>query len=397
MKKLKIVFSIGGLYGGGSERQIVSALQHLDRDRFVPHLYVVERNGPLLGQVPQDVPIAAFAERYQGRPFYFPGYMHRQRVLDMARYLREIEADVCYDRTFLMTLISAAAAHRARVANVSTIVTDPIRGFAPVAGRFQNSKRKRLAKLYQQSTQVLAVSSGAADSAAQFYGVPRDIIQVAPNGVDIARVLELAEQPVDDGWWQRPASDSSPKFRMVTAGRLNHEKGFHLLIDATADLCRQNPDRNIQLAILGTGPDEEKLRQQIAALGLQDQIHLPGFCDNAPAWYQSADAFILPSFIEGMPNVLLEAMAVGTPVVSTDCQSGPREILADGKYGLLAEVGSVESIKAGIQAILDNPHEALTRAEAARGHVNSMYSIDVATRRLEDFFTDAYVRQRATR
>ena len=112
MSRIRVVFSIGALHGGGSERQIVSALTHLDRDRFEPFLYLVYRSGPLLSLVPDDVPIAAFEERDIRPPTAIPGRMHRRRVADMRRYLQELQADLSYDRTFLMTLVSADASQQ---------------------------------------------------------------------------------------------------------------------------------------------------------------------------------------------------------------------------------------------------------------------------------------------
>jgi hypothetical protein len=135
MRRIRVVFSIGAMHGGGSERQMILLLRHLDRTLFEPHLYLVYKSGPLLDQVPTDVPVVSFDTRVTPSRIYLPGLMHSRRVRDYARYLQEVQADVSYDRTFLMTLISAAGAQRAGVPNVSTIVTNPETGFAPVAGR----------------------------------------------------------------------------------------------------------------------------------------------------------------------------------------------------------------------------------------------------------------------
>ena len=100
MPRTRVVFSIGALHGGGSERQIVNTLVHLDRERFEPFLYVVYRAGPLLPLLPSDVSLAVFEERDPRSPTRIPGGMHRRRVADMMRYLSEVNADLSYDRTF---------------------------------------------------------------------------------------------------------------------------------------------------------------------------------------------------------------------------------------------------------------------------------------------------------
>lgn len=333
-------------------------------------------------ELPDDVSVTAFEERYNGSQR--PGFlMHGRRVRDMSRYLTECRADVCYDRTFLMTLIAADAAQRAGVPNVSTVVTDPSLGFAPVAGRHQWAKKRILRRLYNRSTCVLANSIGAARSAERFYGLPEGLVSTVYNGVDFDRVQSSAANVIDDEWWNRN-SDCGRPFRIVTAGRLNDQKGFHLLVDAVGLLKARLPNVKFQLAILGEGPSRKKLQQQINDHDLASCVHLMGFRSDAPAWYKSADLFVLPSFLEGMPNVLLEAMACGTPVLSTDCPSGPREILGNGKFGELCEVGSTEGLVAGISKFATDDDFAERYVESGRDHVRHEFSIQAAAAKLED-------------
>lgn len=382
MSRIKVVFSIGAMHGGGSERQLVSLLRHLDRKRFEPVLYLIYRSGPLLQELPADVPVFAFEERFRKSSIYLPGLMHRNRVRDMSKFLKEVRADISYDRTFLMTLIAADAAQRINVPNVSTVVTDPSLGFKPVAGKFQSTKRRILKRLYSSSGKVLANSEGAARSAEAFYGLKPDSVFVHYNGVDLDAVKTKSELPIDDDWWNEDKTDRS--LRLVTAGRLNREKGFHLLIDAVAELVRQDVQSDIKLAILGEGDSRDNLQAQIDQFKLNDSIRLVGFRDNAPAWYKSADIFVLPSFLEGMPNVLLEAMAVGTDVVSTDCPSGPKEILQDGEYGVLVDVGSADSLVSGIRQVINSQK----KTAQAVSRVESEFSIQSATRNLEDILSE---------
>lgn len=378
------------MHGGGSERQLVLALRHLDRQKFEPFLYLVYRSGPLLDLVPADVPITSFEERVTSSRIYLPGLMHSRRVKDFAAFLKEIKADVSYDRTFLMTLISAAGAQRAGVPNVSTIVTDPEIGFAPVAGRFQWFKRRILHRLYNNSSRVLAVSDGARESATRFYGIRDEKIQTHRNGVDVELILEQSAKPIQNEWWTRPAQQGTSRLiRIVSAGRLNHEKGFHLLISAVDELRRRCPDLELRVALLGEGPHREKLEQQVRDLKLSDIVQLPGFQENAAAWYRSADLFVLPSLMEGMPNVLLEAMACGTPVISSNCHSGPAEILENGRLGELVTVNDVDSLLHGLMKCLQHSDEIRTRANEARRCVDTEWSIQAATRRLEAILLQA--------
>lgn len=384
MSKIRVVFSIGAMHGGGSERQIAMLLRHLDRTQFEPFLYLVYRTGPLLPLIPTDVPVSAFEERVQSGGIYFPGRMHSRRIADYARFLRQVRADVSYDRTFLMTLITAAGAQRAGIPNVSTIVTDPETGFAPVAGRFQWFKRRLLHRLYNRSARVLAVSDGARESAIRFYGIRPDLIQTHRNGVDVEAIRNMAASTVANDWWNQPAGPGkSQLIRIATAGRLNHQKGFHLLVEAVAAVQRQTPETEMRVAILGEGTHRAQLEQQIQAHGLSDVVRLPGFQTNAPAWFRTADLFVLPSLIEGMPNVLLEAMACGTPVISANCHSGPAEILDAGRLGELIPVNDSVALAQSLLRLIRDPETTQQRARLAEQIVASEWSIQASTRQLE--------------
>ncbi len=385
MRKIRVMCAIGAMHGGGSERQLVQILQHLDRTLFEPFLYLIYRSGPLLDQIPADVPVFVFEERVSSasRRWYFPGRMHARRVADYAACLQEVHADVSYDRTFLMTLITAAAAQRVHIPNVSTIVTNPETGFAPVAGRFQWLKRRLLHRLYNRSTRVLAVSDGAREAAIRFYGIEPARIVTQYNGIDTTQVRQLAARVVEDAWWNASETEGRPVFRIVSAGRLNHEKGFHLLIEAVRALVKLDTQTEYRVALLGEGGHREKLQQQIDASGLNQVVKMPGFQTNAAAWYRTASVFVLPSLVEGMPNVLLEAMVCQTPVISSNCESGPAEILENGRLGILVPINDAVALQKAIADIRDNPRAAADRAETAEKTIEARWTIQAATARLQ--------------
>ncbi len=306
----------------------------------------------------------------------------------MKRYLREVNADLSYDRTFLMTLVAADAAQSLGIPNISTIVTDPATGFAPVAGRFQWFKKRSLHRLYENSATVLAVSNGAARSAEAFYGLTPGRVVTQYNGIDVEAIRPAVSQPAS-GWWNAPSTGDRRLMRIVSAGRLNHEKGFHLLIDAVARLQEEMPVTEFRVAFLGEGANRAVLQNQIDQHGLSDQVSLEGFRSDTGAWFSSADLFVLPSLVEGMPNVLLEAMACETPVLAARCPHGPGEILGKNEYGLLCEPNSVESLASGIRQIMSDMPATQQRVEAASGRIESDFSQQVAVRRLENIFRAA--------
>ena len=393
-QRLKVMLAVGAMHGGGTERQMVQILRHLDRDRFAPQLYLVYRTGPLLSELPADVPVHVCAERLGRVRGYLPGRMHRLRVADYAACLRETGAEISYDRTFLMTLITAAGAQQAGIPNVSTIVTNPETGFAPVAGRFQWLKRRLLRRLYNRSTQVLAVSHGARESAIRFYGIEPARIRTQYNGIDVGAIRQIAAGDPGDSWWSADSRQGGRRvIRLVSAGRLNHEKGFHLLIESVRRLQAQDGGVEYRLALLGEGDHRQKLQSQVQQAGLSEQVRMPGFRSDAAAWFRTADVFVLPSLVEGMPNVLLEAMACGTAVVSSDCPAGPAEILESGRLGVLCAVDDAGALTAALRGVLSDERGTRERVQEAGRAVVEKWAIESSVRRLERILLSAAGRE----
>jgi len=137
----------------------------------------------------------------------------------------------------------------------------------------------------------------------------------------------------------------------VAVGRLQMQKDYPTLLHAFAQVRKNRP---VRLLILGEGKDRLALEELIKELGLEQDVSLPGFVMNPYAYMARASLFVLSSRWEGLPTVLIEALCCGTPVVSTDCPSGPREILRDGQYGQLVPVGDVDGLAQAIEAALNS-------------------------------------------
>jgi glycosyltransferase involved in cell wall biosynthesis len=155
---------------------------------------------------------------------------------------------------------------------------------------------------------------------------------------------------------------------LVAVGRLHEQKDFQTLLRAFA-LVRAR--RSARLIILGEGPERPALEAGVAKLGLTEDVDLPGFVPNPYAFMAGASQFVLSSRYEGLPTVLIEAMACGCPVVSTDCPSGPGEILDNGKYGRLVPVGDAAALAEAMEATLDAPPPAAElKARADLFHID---------------------------
>jgi glycosyltransferase involved in cell wall biosynthesis len=206
---------------------------------------------------------------------------------------------------------------------------------------------RKLRKLYHQLDGIVAVSYGIAEDVHCISGIPLSQIKVAHNPVVTKQLHQRAGIPVDHPWLLQHEIPV-----IMGIGRLTKQKNFELLINAFA-LVRDN--RPVKLIILGGGSRKKKLIKQAERLGVADDVDLPGFNPNPYSMLHHASLFVLSSNWEGSPNVLTEALAVGCPAISTDCPSGPGEILREGKYGPLVPMNDIKAMAGAIMEVLDNP------------------------------------------
>lgn len=212
-----------------------------------------------------------------------------------------------------------------------------------------------LQRTYLKADAIVAVSDGVADDLAAHARIPRARITAVYNPVVGPCLLSKAREPLDHPWF---AAGEPPV--ILGAGRLDPQKDFATLIRAFTRLRARRPAR---LVILGgasaTAPAcRAELQALPGALGVAEDVAMPGFVDNPYAFMARAAVFVLSSLYEGLPGVLIQALACGCPVVSTDCPSGPREILDHGCFGPLVPVGDDAALAKAIEAVLDDPPPA---------------------------------------
>jgi glycosyltransferase involved in cell wall biosynthesis len=203
--------------------------------------------------------------------------------------------------------------------------------------------------VYPRADAIVGVSDGVVRDLASLTGIPAGRMRTIYNPVVTPELLAQAQAPAPHPWLE----DGGPPV-VLGVGRLVPQKGFATLLEAVARLRRE---RRLRLLVLGEGRHRRALERQARRLGLGADFALPGFAPNPFAYMARAAVFVLPSFYEGLPGVLIQALACGCPVVSTDCPDGPREILADGAYGPLLPVGDAAALAAAIARVLDHPPE----------------------------------------
>lgn len=350
----RLALLLPDLSGGGAERVMLNLAAAFVRRGLGCDLVLLRASGDYLDQVPAGVNLVNLrVERARASVGALRRYLLERRPFGLVSAL---------GHTNLAVLMANRLAGRpTRVLVSEHLSLDPRRD----TGLVQRIYPRLARALYPAATAVVAVSGGVADTLAAASGLPRERIRVIYNPVITAELRLRAAEPVPP---------HAPPPYLLAVGRLTTQKNYPLLLEAFALMREENPD--LSLVILGEGEERARLEQLAAPFG--GAVLLPGFAANPYAAMRQCAAFVMSSDYEGLPTALIEALACGAPVVSTDCESGPREILEDGRLGALTPPGDAGALARAVIAALHSPPPPASGDDLAR------YTPDAAA--------DAYLR-----
>lgn len=361
---------IYGLTGGGAQRRTVTLANAFAACGHDVDLVVVAGNGVLDGELAPKVRLVDLAGH--GRLHVRAGRLTGQRgirtalaIPALARYLRRVRPDLLLSAASHVNLVAVAARRLARVPIPLVLRTSnhPSGNLAhhPPLQRLVSTWLKWLSRrFYPRADAVIAVSDGVAREIVRLANVPAERVVTIPNPVVDSGLARRLAEPLDHPWLAHGAPPV-----ILAAGRFKLQKDFPTLIEAFARLAA---DRDVRLVILGDGPGRAGLEALARRRGLVvgQNILFPGYVANPLPWMRQARLFVLSSLWEGLPGVLIEALAAGCPVVSTACPSGPVEILENGRFGRLVPVADPEALARAMGEALDEtPDHAALRARAA--------------------------------
>lgn len=344
---IRIAFVLLHLEPGGLERVLANVMTHLDRDRFAPSLVLLHGKGELADALPEDVEIVRLAVR------------SRYALPALVRALRALRPDVVFSGIPAANFATILAARRLRP-RPAVVVNEHT---APRLGLGEKRPLPRF--LYRLLMRVLYPR-------ADRVGVP--LLDVGEElrevlGRPDLRIVELLNPVIDDRLEEMAREEPSVQFpagpTFVAAGRLVPEKGYDLLLDALARMSEVRGETP-GLVLLGEGPERTALERRVERLGLGGRVVMPGLVSNPYAFFARARALVVSSRREATPNVIVEAMACGTPVVAVECWTGPRRVLEDGAAGLLVPPGDSDALAAAMTRVLEDRELAARLAERGR-------------------------------
>jgi glycosyltransferase involved in cell wall biosynthesis len=333
--KKRLAIFLPELIGGGAQRVMLNLAQGIADNGYSVDLIVSKAIGPYLAEVPKNIRLvnlkssgvvaslpALLSYLYKEKPDALLSSLHANIIAVFAKMLLGFPGKVVVSQHDTVSLSSQMR---------------------------KNVKGKLMPHLikyfYPRADCIVAVSKGVADQLSELTRIERGKIHVIFNPIITRDIQEKMDEPINHPWF-KPAEPPV----ILGVGSLSTVKDFSSLIKAF-DQVRKT--RYTRLIILGEGSQRLELEQLVKDLDLAKDVLLPGFLQNPYAYMRRCSLFILSSKFEGLPTVLVEALYCGIPVISTDCPSGPREILADGKYGMLVPVGDIPSMVQAIQNGLD--------------------------------------------
>jgi glycosyltransferase involved in cell wall biosynthesis len=342
----RIAVFLPGLYGGGAERTMLSLAEGIAGRGYRVDLVLAEAEGPYLHEVPETVQVIDLSG---GRRARWGRTM--SRIPSLATYFRRERPDALLSALTRSNLAAIWARRLAR--STSRVVVNEqaqlTAGLAEAGRVVAILTRSLVRAFYPGADRVVGVSQGVVDDLVAL-GLPAPLTKVIYNPAVTPDLEWKMREPLEHPWFQ---PEEPPT--ILAVGRLATQKDYGTLLEAFAQLRR---NRHARLMILGEGPERATLEAHVRGLGMEDDVSMPGFVANPYPYMARAAVFVMSSRWEGLPTVLIEALRCGTPVVSTDCPSGPREILKGGERGRLVPMSDASALGAALAAALDGdiPH-----------------------------------------
>jgi glycosyltransferase involved in cell wall biosynthesis len=344
LKKLpRVAFLLHNIDSGGVERVAINLLKELVKYPISIDLVLFEKKGNFLNETPPEVRIVDLSGASSGR---------LRKIFPLVKYFRQEKPSVLVSKLVQFNVIAIVAKFLSLIP-LHVLLVEHL-SFDSLENEIKDDPKEKIGLLnqlrkifYPKANVVAAVSQGLAQALERDLSMKAGTFKVLYNPVIDENLVTKSQLPVEHPWFE---SGQPPVF--LAAGRLAPQKDFLTLIKAFA-IFRQK--YTARLVILGEGTERQTLEAEISRLNLEADVSLLGFTNNPYAYMSKASVFILSSRFEALPTVLIEALACGCQVIATDCPYGPNEILVNGKYGKLVNIGNTHELADAMAETINSP------------------------------------------
>ncbi|WP_342746488.1 glycosyltransferase [Sutcliffiella horikoshii] len=354
---------------GGAARTLLNIINNLDRERFSPVLVTLNYEGSYETELKSDVKVIKLNTKRLSRS-----------IFSLSKLIRTEEIDIVFSTIPRVNTIAI-------IANLLSFskAKNVIREADNLGGSFtENLRLLAFGAIYKLSSQIISLSEGVKVNLINRYKVKADRIKVIYNPIDLAVIKnKLTEAEICP--MHRYIFTKGDCKTIMTAGRLVPQKDHKTLLKAFSIVVK---DLNCRLVILGEGPLKNELIEYAKELGVHGNVHFVGFQKNPYTYMRESDLFVLSSIHEGFSHVIAEALATGLPVVSTNCLSGPEEVLDKGKYGVLCEVADEESLAREMLRVLTLAPKSYKKM-VDQGYTRAKeFNAEIIVKKYEEVFCD---------
>lgn len=369
-RKIKIILIISSLKQGGAERVITYIASYLKKEKYEISLILYEKKGEFLDELPGHIHIYDFRKRTP-RDFI-------RLILSTRKVIKEAKPDIVLSFLFYTNIVTGLAVLFLK-RNFKIILSE--RNYPPeflLRTHFGWVKKLLMMFTYPKADLVIPNSNLTKIELGKNFNVRSDKLKTIYNPIDLEKVIEKSHEEV-----VHPFFGDKNSQVIISVGRLVSQKRFDRLLRVFSLVKKLN--ENARLIIVGDGELRAYLSELAVELNIHESVDFIGFQANPYAWVFKADIFVLSSDFEGFPNVLLESMACRTPIISTDCPSGPNEVIVNGVNGLLVPPHDEEGMAVAVNTLLDNRE---LREKFAKEGLNRVeeFAIEKILPQYEDLF-----------
>lgn len=336
-QKKKILIVIPSMGGGGAERVVVNLANNLDRGRYGVSIATFQERNDYVNELDKDINIICLGKKSK--------WDFLKLILRLRKVIKEYKPDVVLSLIYYANIITLFAGMSLK-RNGKVIISEHIYSYKYLSeGGWRALKRFFMNFAYKKADKIITVSDGIKKILQDDFNIPSEKIVTIYNPIPFDVIVKNSQQAVVHPFFENGGNNV-----IIGMGRLEHQKRFDVLLKAFAIVHRQH--NKARLIILGKGALQKDLEELTHKLNLNNFVNFAGFQPNPHAWVLKADIFVLSSDMEGFPMAILEAMACGVPVISTDCPTGPNEIIVNGENGLLTPRGNETLLAEAMLALL---------------------------------------------
>ncbi|VAX38257.1 hypothetical protein MNBD_UNCLBAC01-2034 [hydrothermal vent metagenome] len=363
-KKIRVIHLAENLNVGGAEYVMTMIARGLDKKKYYVEVWGIARGGSMVNILQAQGTVVKILGIFS--------YSNPFNILKLAKFFKDFQPDIIHSHTYFSNTISRLAA---KLAGVPTMVVHVHSIYSQYTARHLWVERF----LSRWTTKVISCSDAVRQFVLQKEKINPSLTTTIPNGVDVQKFSNIE----DNSSLRHELNIKSDDIVLTTIASLTPQKGHRYFLEALTEIIKIN--QNVKYFLIGDGPLRKELEEYVEKLGLGKYVQFLGIRHDVPLLLKISNIFILPSLREGLPLVIIEAMASGLPVIATDV-GGTSEVVKEGVTGLLVPAKDVQKLIDAVVTLFNNPVDVKVMGEQGRKRAVKYFSQDIMLKQIEKIY-----------